>query len=184
MTHETETEIEANAGAGSQARTDTGAGRTYASHYADVHLLVRDGERLLMGRRRHDQPVFPGAFQVPAGLMEKGAPARGESCRELLEEVGLTAEPDDLRFVHLMHHVSIYNGHARIAFFFEVDRWTGTVGNPEPDKCEGWAWYACGSLPEPMPDYLRTALRYIARGVPYSEYRWPATGQAVPCPER
>lgn len=154
-------------------RMTTETTRTYASHYADVHLLLRDGEHLLMGRRGH-QPVFPQVFQLPAGLMEKGAPARRETCRELLEEVGVTADPDDLRFVHVMHHVSVYGAHERIAFFFEADTWTGDIGNPEPDKCESWSWHRADSLPEPMPDYLRVALRHIADGVPYSEYRWPA----------
>lgn len=149
------------------------SGRAYAAHYADVHLIVRQGDEFLMGRRR-SQPVFPGMYQVPAGLMEEHEPATLAAAREFTEETGATVDLSDVRFVHLMHHVSTHDGSRRIAFFFEVDRWHGQIGNPEPDKCEGWQWCKPSSLPVPLPPYLAVALQHIADGVTYSECAWPS----------
>ncbi|MGW1158848.1 NUDIX domain-containing protein [Streptomyces sp. NPDC002519] len=149
-------------------------GRSYAAHYADVHLIVRQGDEILMGRRVESQRVFPGLFQVPAGLMEEDEPAALAAAREFAEETGAAVDPADVRFVHLMHHVSTHAGDQRIAFFFEADRWHGKIGNPEPNKCEGWSWYKTAALPEPMPPYLAAALQHIADGIPYSEYAWPS----------
>ncbi|MET7533502.1 NUDIX domain-containing protein [Streptomyces goshikiensis] len=154
-----------------------GSGRTYTAHYADVHLIVRQGDEILMGRRS-SQPVFPDMYQVPAGLMEDHEPATMAAAREFTEETGATVDPGDVRFVHLMHHVSTHAGSRRIAFFFEVDRWHGQIGNPEPDKCQGWEWHKATNLPEPMPPYLGIALQHIADGVTYSEYAWPCRAQA------
>lgn len=150
------------------------SGYSYAAHYADVHLIVRRGEEILMSRRVETQRVFPCMFQVPAGLMEEGEPAAVAAAREFAEETGAAVDPADVHFVHLMHHVSTHAGDQRIAFFFETDRWHGEIGNPEPDKCEGWEWHKTAALPEPMPPYLAVALRHIATGIPYSEYAWPA----------
>nr|WSX47899.1 NUDIX domain-containing protein [Streptomyces sp. NBC_00974] len=157
------------------------SGRTYPSHYADVHALVyRDGN-LLMSLRR-DQPVYPRVFQVPAGLMERGESATVAACRELREETGLIADPADLRLVHLMHHVSPYGSNARLAMFFEAGRWGGDLVNAEPEKCAGWDWHKIDAVPEPLPAYLRTALRNIRQGIPYSEFAWeslPATARTT-----
>ncbi|MFE5597288.1 NUDIX domain-containing protein [Streptomyces sp. NPDC056549] len=153
------------------------SGRTYTAHYADVHLIVRRGAEILMGRRS-SQPVFPHTYQVPAGLMEDHEPATMAAAREFTEETGAIVSPGDVRFVHLMHHVSTHAGSRRIAFSFEVDRWRGQIGNPEPDKCRGWQWHKATSLPEPMPPHLGIALQHNSNGATYSEYAWPPGAQA------
>ncbi|GLV88777.1 hypothetical protein Slala04_02310 [Streptomyces lavendulae subsp. lavendulae] len=155
-------------------------GRRYASHYADVHLLLRRGDEILMSQRRQ-QRVFPGMWQIPAGLMEEHEPARAAAAREFTEETSATVDASHLRFVHLMHHVSTGSGSRRIAFFFEANRWHGNIANPEPDKCEGWQWHKTTSLPQPLPPYLAAALQHIAAGTTYSEYAWPDT--ATPGPD-
>ncbi|MFE5677787.1 NUDIX domain-containing protein [Streptomyces erythrochromogenes] len=152
------------------------SGRTDPSHYADVHLLLRQGDELLMSRRR-EQPVFPGMWQVPAGLMEDHEPATVAAAREFAEETGAAVDPAHLQLVHLMHHVSAYGGARRIAFFFATDRWTGAIGNPEPEKCTGWVWHKTSSLPAPLPPYLAVALQHIADGILYSEFAWPTTDE-------
>ncbi|MFE5596002.1 NUDIX domain-containing protein [Streptomyces sp. NPDC056549] len=154
------------------------SGHTYASHYADVHMLVRRGDLLLMGRRAQTLRVFPSMFQVPAGLMENDEPASVAAARELREETGLDVPAEHLRFVHLMHHVSTHAGSKRIAFFFQVDDPTGEVTNVEPEKCDGWDWYKADDIPLPTAPYLAVALRHIAEGTPYSEYAWPEPGTA------
>ncbi|MFG2483398.1 NUDIX domain-containing protein [Streptomyces virginiae] len=150
----------------------TGVTRNHASHYADVHVLLRRGDEILVSRRRQQQ-VFPGMWQIPAGLMEEREPARAAAAREFTEETSATVDPEHLRFVHLMHHVSTGSGTRRIAFFFETDRWTGSIRNPEPEKCEGWEWRKPTCLPHPLPPYLAVAIQHIADGIPYSEYAWP-----------
>ncbi|MFF4448206.1 NUDIX domain-containing protein [Streptomyces sp. NPDC001502] len=149
------------------------SGRTYASHYADVHVLVRRGDHLLVGRRSDQQRVFPGCYQVPAGLMEEGEAASSAAARELREETGLDIPAEKLRFVHLMHHVSTHTTRTeRLAFFFEADDPGSDVVNTEPEKCDGWDWHQADGIPQPTAPYLALALRHIADGTSYSEFAW------------
>ncbi|WP_225800833.1 NUDIX domain-containing protein [Streptomyces sp. NK15101] len=155
------------------------SGATYAAHYADVHVLVRFDGQLLMGRRRHPT-VFPRMFQIPAGLLEEHESARHGAARELREETGILVSPENLRFVHVMHHVSTHAGDERIAFFFETDHPHEEVDNPEPHRCDGWFWHKMTDLPQPMPPYLNQALKHIALGIQYSEYAWPLADRSSP----
>jgi len=99
----------------------------------DVHLILRRGEQILLGRRCNTG-FADGAWHPPSGHTEDGEPATAALIRESAEEIGVTIDPAEVRFVHLMHH---HTDSGRIALFFEVTHWDGEPANREPDKCAG-----------------------------------------------
>jgi 8-oxo-dGTP diphosphatase len=59
--------------------------------------------------------------------------------REASEEVGVTIDPDDLTFVHVVHHRAP-GSEGRIGFFFLTQKRAGHPWNREPDKCARLIW--------------------------------------------
>jgi mutator protein MutT len=134
----------------------------------DVHLILRRGEQILLGRRCNTG-FADGAWHLPSGHTEDGEPATAALIRESAEEIGVTIDPAEVRFVHLMHH---HTDSGRIALFFEVTHWDGEPANREPDKCAGWDWFALTDLPTDMIPYAAQALAHHAKGEIYTERGW------------
>lgn len=145
--------------------------RDAAQHRADVHVIVRDQNRILMGQRL--KAVFHGHWQLPSGRLDPGEPGTFGAARELWEEARLRVGPDELRFVHLIHHRSPY-GTDRLGLVFEATSWQGEPVNAEPDACAGWEWFPLELLPQPVPPYLAQVFAHYRQGLPYSEYAWPS----------
>jgi 8-oxo-dGTP diphosphatase len=136
----------------------------------DVHaVLVSDG-RVLLGRRANTG-FSDGKWHLPSGHLEPGESVSAATIREAAEEVGVAIDPADLEFAHTMHH---RHGDevVRVGFFFQAVRWSGTVHNAEPHKCDEVAWFAPEALPEPMVGYAAAAIGHIAEGNPFSLYGW------------
>ncbi|MFJ7126154.1 NUDIX domain-containing protein [Streptomyces sp. NPDC098101] len=127
----------------------------------DVHLIaVRDGEKGLevLLSRRAGAVYATGHWHFPSGHVDGG----GEDVvtalvRETREETGLVVEPEDVRVAVTVHHRSP-SGDARVGFFFEVRRWSGTPGVMEPEVCDGMGWFSLDAPPEPMVAYCRAGL--------------------------
>ncbi|GLF92716.1 NUDIX hydrolase [Streptomyces yaizuensis] len=135
----------------------------------DLHIVLRDPDgRIALGRRRNTG-WMDGHHHLPSGHLEDGESAREGAARELEEETGVLVPPDGLTLVHTMHHRT---DAGRVALFFTVPRAPWTLGNPEPDKCDGWAWYPPTALPGPIVPYTAGALVHIAARRPYSEQGW------------
>jgi 8-oxo-dGTP diphosphatase len=134
----------------------------------DVHLfLVREGAVCLL--RRHNTGYEDGKYHVPAGHMDGGEPVIAALQREAREEIGITIDAEDVKLVHVMHNRS---NTERIGFFFEVERWSGSVQNNEPDKCSEVTWRPLADLPPEMVPYARHALDCYRRGEALSLFGW------------
>jgi ADP-ribose pyrophosphatase YjhB (NUDIX family) len=127
----------------------------------DVNLLLRDGDRILLGRRRGG--FADGMYSPPAGHLELGESVQAALIREAHEETGIIISPADARFVQVMHNSY---GLGRIAFFFEARTWTGRITNQEPDKCAELRWFPLASLPDDMIPYIRQAIIAYHAGNP------------------
>jgi ADP-ribose pyrophosphatase YjhB (NUDIX family) len=141
--------------------------------FVDLHLILRSGDRILLGKRINTG-FGDGAYGLPAGHLEEGESAKLGMAREAAEEVCVTIDPLDLVLRHTMHH---HTNSGRVALFFEATKWSGEIENGEPDKCEGWAWYDLNALPEPVVPYMAAALAQIRSRVGYSERGWGSSAR-------
>jgi 8-oxo-dGTP diphosphatase len=107
-------------------------------------MIWKDG-KVLLGKRR--SVLGQGDFSFPGGHLEHGESLALCALREVAEECGVVV--DNLRFALLGNVLEFLPKHyVQIGFHAE---WK--AGEPqvlEPDKCEGWEWYALDELPEPL----------------------------------
>ncbi|MFB8278505.1 NUDIX hydrolase [Nocardia colli] len=134
----------------------------------DVHLLLLKDGRALFGRRQNTG-FEDGAWHLPSGHLEAGESVVDALIREAHEEVGVTIEPEAVRFTHVMHNSS---AGGRIAFFFTVTDWQGAPENREPAKCCDLDWFSLDNLPDHMIAYCRAAIGHLVDGTMFSVYGW------------
>ncbi|PZT73371.1 MULTISPECIES: phosphotransferase [unclassified Streptomyces] len=135
----------------------------------DVHLIaVREGEKgpKVLLSRRAGTVYAAGHWHFPSGHVD--GPFEDvvtALVRETYEETGLVVEPGDVRAAVTVHQRAP-GGNARVGFFFEVRRWSGTPDVREPEVCDAMDWFAFDALPEPMIAYCRAGLNAYRAGVP------------------
>jgi 8-oxo-dGTP pyrophosphatase MutT (NUDIX family) len=134
----------------------------------DVHLLLRRGDEVLFGQRQNTG-FEDGAWHLPSGHLEAGESVIAALIREADEEIGMTIQPEDVQFSHIMHNSS---SGGRMAFFFTVTNWQGEPTNREPEKCSALEWFAVDALPDHMIEYCRAAMKHIADQAPFSVFGW------------
>jgi 8-oxo-dGTP diphosphatase len=134
----------------------------------DVNLLIVSRSQVLLGRRC-GTGFADGQYSVPAGHLELGESVVLAAVREAKEELNIDVDPDDMRFVQVMHNSY---GIGRLAFFFKVERWEGDIVNMEPHKCDDLRWFDTGDLPANMVPYIREAVEHYLSGRALTLYGW------------
>jgi 8-oxo-dGTP pyrophosphatase MutT (NUDIX family) len=153
-------------------KTDKGSQNprtTHAQAIVDVHIVLMQGDRVLLGQRANTG-FADGLWHLPAGHLEDGEPLPDAAAREAFEELGIEVETGTLELVHLMHQPG------RIATFFTAGHWSGRIRNMEPHKCTGLAWFPLEALPLEMTPYCHAALTAIRAGAAFSTFGWAASG--------
>lgn len=130
----------------------------------DVHVILRDGDKILLAQR--GSPYGYGQWHAPSGKLDAGEPLTVAAAREAYEEVGIVVDPDLLRLVHTVHHRQGDGAPDRIGFFFEATHWTGEPFNREPDKCLDVAWFTVHDLPHDLIPYPAAGLHGYLAGTP------------------
>lgn len=132
-----------------------------------VVLREKDGREEVLLLRRANTNYMDGKWDFAgSGHVEEGETASQAVCRELLDETGLVAKPEDTTFLHLCHRIKELTYYD---LYFEIRDWTGEPSIREPDKCSGMAWFPTDALPEDMIPNRRRVFLLARTGVPYSE---------------
>ncbi len=119
-----------------------------------IMALVRDGERLLLGRSRHFRR---GSYSVLAGFLEPGETLEQCVAREVREEVGV--EVKNVRY--FASQPWPFPHQMMIAFFAE---YAGGELRIDPVEIEDAQWFNIGQLP-PIPGKISLARRLIDAAV-------------------
>jgi ADP-ribose pyrophosphatase YjhB (NUDIX family) len=133
-----------------------------------VHVFLRRAEQVLL-LRRYQTGYEDGNYSVPAGHLDGGETVVAAARREVAEEVGVRIAPADLAVVGVMHRRGAAE---RIDFFLAAHRWTGTIANREPHKCDELRWAALDALPPTVIPYVRHALAAYRAGRWFSSFGW------------
>lgn len=133
-------------------------------------LLVHEGSILLT--KRYNTGYMDGHYMVPSGHVEAGESFKQAMIREAKEEVGITLNPNDLNFVHLLYRSKHDETGERADIFFVATTWLGQPYNAEEDKCDEVSWYSLDKLPNKTVPYLLQVIAALALGEMFSELGW------------
>ena len=139
---------------------------------AAVHLfLLRDEDVLLL--RRANTGYEDGKYSVVAGHLDGDETVLAAARREAREEAGIDLAEDDVAIVGMMQRrASAPGDDERIDFFVAARRWSGTIRNLEPHKCDDLAWFPLDRLPAATIPYIRRALDNFRRGQIFDTLGW------------
>ena len=105
-----------------------------------VAALVRDAGRVLVSRRRPDQPM-PLLWEFPGGKVEPGEAPEAALAREVREELGC-----EIR-VGRIHEV-VFHAYEEFDLYMLVYACAITAGTPAPVEVAEVAWVEAARLPD------------------------------------
>lgn len=109
-------------------------------------MLVWYDRKVLLGRRRGAHGAQSWSF--PGGHLELGESWAECAAREVREETGL--ELHALSFAAVTNDVFSEAGKHYVTIFMQAQAVSNVAELREPDKCDGWSWFAWSALPEPL----------------------------------
>lgn len=158
-----------------------------------VSCLLMDpltGKLVLGIRKNKDLALGDGTWHNPGGKVDVGESLKVACCRELLEEAGINAEPQDCRQIGTTNDVFGEGKHyVTLHFLIEWNEKTG--GQPkrmEPDKCLGWKWMHVsevlklrhtGKLFAPLVNLLEAPNFHLPHGSRQTRLRRHCRGRVV-----
>jgi protein-L-isoaspartate(D-aspartate) O-methyltransferase len=136
-----------------------------------VGVVVTDPlGRVLLGRSVRDMWELPGGKPAitPAGLVES---VEDTAARELMEETGLAASPDDARVLALLTDTT--HGIVRETTAVRIAAFTGKPSLTEPKIFSRWEWHEVSDLPH-LASTLFTPSAHVLETV------WPGLFPSLP----
>jgi ADP-ribose pyrophosphatase YjhB (NUDIX family)/nicotinamide mononucleotide adenylyltransferase len=124
-------------------------------------ILHRDG-KFLLGKRKGSHGE--GLYSFPGGHIEKDEEITAAAINEVREETGIIIDTDAVEIFTArdemfpednLHYVTVFT-------IVECPK-DQEVENLEPDKCEGWEWYAYKDIPENLMPATRDILEKVVR---------------------
>ncbi|MFE6409603.1 NUDIX domain-containing protein [Streptomyces sp. NPDC057837] len=107
-----------------------------------VGAILHGPRGLLLGRHRH------GTWELPGGTVEPGESLEEAVVRELGEETGLVAWPEDVRLLGTL--LDDAGGVARVTVAARVTAWRGEPADQPGESVGRWRWFAPDRLPEQL----------------------------------
>lgn len=117
-----------------------------------VGVLVFRNGKVLLGRRKGSHGA--GDWSAPGGHLEFGESPEACAQREVLEETGL--QINGLSHGAFVSDIFPEVNKHYITLFMVAHEIRGEPQRLEPEKCEGWQWFAPDALPEPLFAPLRS----------------------------
>lgn len=142
-----------------------------AKPYLASFVILRKGNQAAFVLRENTG-WMDGNYGLPSGKVELKEPAIMAAVRELKEEAGVTAETNDLNFVHVCQRKSTDNTLMWIDLVYETHKWRGEPYNAEPKVHGELKWLDLDNLPENIVPAVRHYFECIKQGKMYSEYGW------------
>ncbi|HBG81684.1 TPA: NUDIX hydrolase [candidate division CPR2 bacterium] len=133
-----------------------------------VYLILLKGNQILL-LRRANAGWKDGEYSLVAGHLDGNETVAEAMAREAKEEAGLEIKSEDLKVVHVVHHISSYEF---VDFYLTADNWQGEPKIMEPQKCSDLSWFPLDDLPENTVENVRVALENYKNKIFFSEYRW------------
>ncbi len=111
-----------------------------------VGVLVWRDKKLLLGKRINKDKSI--CWQFPGGHLEQGESVTACARREVQEETGL--EVSQLRHLGFTDKPFEVNQQQYITLLVSCVCDSGEAQALEPEKCEGWQWFAYPEMPTPL----------------------------------
>lgn len=109
-----------------------------------IGVIIKKGNEILLGQRTNAHGS--GDWCFPGGHLEYGESWEACARRETLEETGL--ELSEISFLTATNDIFAEEGKHYITLFMIADHPGGEPDCLEPEKCEGWEWFAWDDMPE------------------------------------
>jgi 8-oxo-dGTP pyrophosphatase MutT (NUDIX family) len=113
---------------------------------------------LLLGRHRR------GTWELPGGTVEPGESLEETVVRELGEETGIEARPEDVRLLGTL--LDEVGGVVRVTVPARVTAWRGEPADQPRESVGRWRWFALDRLPEQLFVCSAQALTAWRPGLP------------------
>lgn len=142
-----------------------------AKPYIASYIVVRKEGKIAFVLRENTK-WMNGYYGLPSGKVEIKENFTEAAKREGLEEIGIIASTENLKFIHIMHRYTKSEGSQWVDVFFEPLEFSGEPYNAEPHVHSELAWLDPKNLPENMVPSVRFAVEKIEAGEFYSEFGW------------
>ena len=132
-----------------------------------IILKQEDTTTKILLHRRQNTGFQDGKLDIAgSGHVDENETAMAAVVRECKEELGITVEAKDLKFVHLQHRIS---DRTYYDIYFVVTKFEGTPTIMEPEKCSQLVWCDITNLPEDMIECRKMVVHEYLKNNHYSE---------------
>ena len=111
-----------------------------------VFIIMRNDKGEVLLQQRANTNFLAGYYDFAcSGHVDAGESIHETAIRELREEVGVIAQQQDLRLIHVNQN---FLDVPYMNFTFVLDKWQGEPSICEPDKCSDLRFFATDNLPD------------------------------------
>lgn len=143
----------------------------FRCYVACALLLVQEGKVLLM--KRANTGFGDGLYGLPGGSIDGNEPIKSALVREVQEELGISIEPDALELASVLHVAPHFRTPNEVFLFgFTTKKFTGSIQNKEPHKCDDIRFFPITQLPETILEGSKKLIENMQAHSNFSELHW------------